>query len=104
MNSSGKTERLGVALIENIPPEVTDLQVIDYFISMRDVESVQVLKGGFPGKENRNCWINMRNPLKALQHIGEVAISGNRLQVSLMGYLYQNYTSPVIEEPSRGKL
>ncbi len=99
MNSSYKAQRLGVALIENIPPEVTDLQVIDYFSSMRDVESVQVLKGVSSGSENRNCWINLRNPLNALGHFGEVSISGNSLQVRLMGYLYQNHNSLHCQSP-----
>ncbi len=87
MISSDKTQKLGVALIENIPPEITDSQLLDYFSSMRDVESVQVLKGVSALSANRNCWINLRNPLKVLRRVGEVAISGNRLQIRLMGYL-----------------
>lgn len=93
MNSLDTTQQLGVALIENIPPEITDSQLVDYFSSMRDVESVQVLKGVASRDAKRNCWINLRNPLKSLSHVGEVAISGNRLQMRLMGYLYPDYNS-----------
>lgn len=87
MKSAGKTQKLGVALIENVPPEITDSQLVDYFSAIRDVESVQVLKGVSARSLKRNCWINLRNPLKALGHTGEVAISGNRLRIRLMGYL-----------------
>lgn len=86
MNTAGKTQKLGVALIENVPPEVTDSQLVDYFNSMHDVESVQVLEGNSALNTKRNCWINLRNPLKVSQ-VREIAISGNRLHVRLMGYL-----------------
>lgn len=88
---------LGVALIEDVPPDVTDSQLLDFFTTIHDVESVSVMNIRSSVPATRNCWINVHNPLQTLTQLKGLAISGKRLQVRLMGYLYP-INKPLVSE------
>lgn len=91
MKSPDRNQKeLGVALIENIPPEISDSQLVDFFATIHDVESIEVLSDLLPAGSKRNCWINLRDPIQTLKELRPVVIAGNRFDVRLMGYLYPN--------------
>ena len=79
--------KIGVVLVDNIPPQTTDSQLDHFFREIDDVSSIQYITGEGACKDERSCWINVSKPAKTVNMINSSTIADKKPRARLMGYL-----------------
>ena len=87
MNKLTANKTIGIVLVDNIPPQITDSQLNHFFTELDDVSSIQYIAGESAVKHERSCWINVSKPTKTVEKINSSTIAGKKPRARLMGYL-----------------
>jgi len=86
-------QKIGMALVKNIPSTLTDLEIRQFFSHNKNVTSVL-----FPDSSNLTsneyfCWIGIINPEETFIELNNTTISGTKLRLQLMGYFYPDQSN-----------
>ena len=81
-------QKIGMAIVENVPSQITKSQICQIFSHFYNVTSVLILNDGDLTNNDRFCWVGVINPVDTLNQLSNIAIAGEKLQIRLMGYLY----------------
>ena len=88
MNKLPANKSVGVVLVDNIPPQITDSQRDHFFKEIDDVSSIRYIAVEGGDKHERSCWINVSKPAKTVEKINSSTIGGKKPRARLMGYLF----------------
>ena len=85
-------QELGVVLVENLTPKISDAEIRKLFGRLENVISVFISKNDDALDTTRYCWLNVQKPHETMKKLSGVAIAGKKLQLRLMGFFYPSFT------------
>lgn len=88
MNKPPATKIIGVVLVDNIPPQISDSQLYHFLAEMDDVSAIQCIADNSGDILQRSCWIQVSKPSKTVKKINASIIAGKKPRARLMGYLF----------------
>lgn len=84
-------QKIGMALVQNVPSQITKPELCRVFSHFYNVTSVLILNDDGLTNNDRLCWLGITNSDDTLNQLSNIAISGEKLQIRLMGYFYPDY-------------
>jgi hypothetical protein len=87
MNKLTANKTIGIVLVDNIPPQITDSQLYHFFTELGEVSSIKCIAGEGAVKHERSCWVHASEPAKTVKKINASTIAGKKPRARLMGYL-----------------
>ncbi|MBU4261477.1 MAG: hypothetical protein KKC76_06290 [Proteobacteria bacterium] len=88
MGNMEEKQQLGVVLVEDIPAEMADSEICQFFSHIDNVASVSVVQDENPAALRRFCWVKVKHPFATLAVLRDMKMAGRSLPMRLMGYLY----------------
>ena len=86
--TKGEKGKIGVLLVDNVSPLLTDEQLYSYFKGVENVTEVHITNNSHNPNVNRYCWVNVKDTPKTLCQLDNTKICNCTLSVRLMGYFY----------------
>ena len=91
MKTKMSQKEIGVLLVDNCSPQVTDKEIYSFFSRVENVTAVNIIHKGGATDLNRYCWLNVENTPETMYKLNNLTLGGSKLNIRLMGYFYPEF-------------